>query len=130
MPTAATTRRSCAAAGAPSRPSPAPRDLPWGSFPTSPFGPRKPGSDPGDALVLYSDGVTEAFDLAGGEFTTERLEALLADTAATAPEALVRRIVAEVRRFMAGAPQADDITCLVVTRLEDATGKRTSSSFA
>jgi hypothetical protein len=35
-----------------------------------------------------------------------------------------------VRRFMAGAPQADDITCLVVTRLEDATGKRTSSSFA
>jgi adenylate cyclase len=86
--------------------------------------------DPGDALVLYSDGVTEAFDPAGGEFTTERLEALLADTAATAPEALVRRIVAEVRRFMAGAPQADDITCLVVTRLEDATGKRTSSSFA
>lgn len=89
-----------------------------GVIPGLAFRTAEAGLDPGDALLLYSDGITEAFDPAGAEFSSERLEALLARAEATAPDALVGRILSAVRRFMAGAPQADDITCLVVTRLD------------
>jgi serine phosphatase RsbU (regulator of sigma subunit) len=71
--------------------------------------------EPGDALLAYTDGVTEARAPDGAFFTEERLFALLGHPAASAV-ALLERIEAGVRAHIAGAAPADDITVLVVRR--------------
>ena len=71
---------------------------------------------PGDTLVLYTDGVTEAMDTEKEEFGMERLRAVFAggqpESAKTANEA----VFAAVREFVGDAPQSDDITCLTLKR--------------
>ncbi len=69
----------------------------------------------GDALFLYTDGVTEAFDPAGTAFGEERLEALLAGLdPGVSMAALDRRVYEAVKAFEDGADQADDITCVAL----------------
>lgn len=70
--------------------------------------------NPGDSLVLFTDGVTEAMNKAEQEFGKERLEALLDDAGAIPAVDLLQRIYAEVDTFAAGEDQADDITCLAL----------------
>jgi sigma-B regulation protein RsbU (phosphoserine phosphatase) len=67
---------------------------------------------PGETLVLFTDGVTEADRADGSLFGDERLTAALRAAVAAEPAALVAHIAAEVARFAAGSPQADDITLL------------------
>jgi sigma-B regulation protein RsbU (phosphoserine phosphatase) len=68
---------------------------------------------PGDLLVAYTDGVTEAFDPDGREFGEDRLlDVVLAGRSLTADQ-LADRIVGAVRDFVRDAPQHDDITLLV-----------------
>lgn len=74
--------------------------------------------DPGDSLVLYTDGVTEAVNAAEEPYEEERLEATLrrlAATGATVTEQIVGGVMADVEQFASGAPQADDITVLALT---------------
>ena len=76
----------------------------------------------GDALVAYTDGVTEAFDTDNRPFGGERLLAALhADADAGT---LCGMLVTDVRRFAADAPQSDDITVLALrwTGNEDSIG--------
>jgi len=68
----------------------------------------------GDALFIYSDGVTEAMDAEGKEFTSERLESELMKAIGHPIDRLLSRIVEEVDRFTGGAPQADDIAMLAL----------------
>lgn len=70
---------------------------------------------PGDELVLYTDGVTEAADPTSALFGEARLAEALADIDASGGwdrVALTERVVAAVDAFADGAPQADDITIL------------------
>jgi len=67
----------------------------------------------GEALFLYSDGVSEAEDMAGGFFGRDRLLQALAQ-AGTDPRAVVEEVLRAVTRFADGAPQADDITALAL----------------
>ncbi|MFH1177426.1 MAG: PP2C family protein-serine/threonine phosphatase, partial [Acidobacteriota bacterium] len=69
---------------------------------------------PGDLLVLYSDGVTDAQNPAGEYFGEERLFSLLARVD-TEPERAVEQVIGEVEAFTAGADPYDDIT-LVAAR--------------
>lgn len=71
---------------------------------------------PGDAIVLYTDGVTEAMDTAANLFSDQRLHTLLARVNHASPEEIVRTMVNEVNTYASGAPQSDDITALVVRR--------------
>ncbi len=71
---------------------------------------------PGDGLLLYTDGVTEAMDSAGNLYSDQRLQNLLHQVDGAAPEALVHGVVEEVKRYAADAPQNDDITVLAVQR--------------
>jgi sigma-B regulation protein RsbU (phosphoserine phosphatase) len=67
----------------------------------------------GDALFLYTDGVVEARDKRGKEYTVERLAGCVkeeADSAAGYSE----RIFEDVRKFTTGADQHDDITALTI----------------
>ena len=69
---------------------------------------------PGDLLVLYSDGVTDMQDEGGAFYEEERLETLIRQHAETGAEALVDAVVEDLARFKGSAPQADDVTLLVL----------------
>ena len=71
--------------------------------------------NPGDTLITFSDGVSEASNADGTEFGDERiLECLHAAASDLAPRELVEQVMAGVRAFTVGEPQSDDITVLVV----------------
>jgi serine phosphatase RsbU (regulator of sigma subunit) len=85
--------------------------------PMLPYGDVAHDLAPGDTLVLFSDGVTEAQGEDGEEFGEGRLLDVLRQ-ASTAPVTdLIARVFEEIDAFAAGAPQFDDITMLVVRRL-------------
>jgi len=70
--------------------------------------------EPGDVLFLYTDGVVEAFDIDGVEYTEARLTEVLAELAALPVLPLTEAVVRSVKDFERGAPQADDITCVTL----------------
>lgn len=72
---------------------------------------------PGDTLLLYTDGVTEAMDASGALFGDARLEETLRAAPSGDPESVCRMVRAAVAAFTAGAPAADDLTLLAVQRL-------------
>jgi sigma-B regulation protein RsbU (phosphoserine phosphatase) len=74
--------------------------------------------NPGDLLVLYTDGVTEATDPLGEFFGPARLATLVRDNAAGSAHDLVHAIRDGLGRFGGGATQADDVT-VVVMRVVD-----------
>jgi sigma-B regulation protein RsbU (phosphoserine phosphatase) len=69
---------------------------------------------PGDVLLLYTDGVTEAEDSADRFYTAARLEELLIGADTTSARALVEYVREDLRRFVGTAEQADDITLLAI----------------
>lgn len=69
-----------------------------------------------EALLLYTDGVTEAVNPVLEMFTTARLQSVLERRADEDPRAVVQQILAAVDQFAAGEPQADDITLLCLRR--------------
>lgn len=73
---------------------------------------------PGDRFCLYTDGVTEAFDIDGEMFGDQGLEDSLNSHMEDAgePEALIRELYEDVERFAKGADQSDDITVVYVAR--------------
>ena len=81
---------------------------------------------PGDALFMYTDGVTEATDRAGAFFTDERLRAAVAGYSGRSAEQLAAAVLGEVTAFAEGAPPADDIAVLVIRRATDRLHLRSS----
>jgi sigma-B regulation protein RsbU (phosphoserine phosphatase) len=76
----------------------------------------------GDALVLHTDGITEARNPEGGFYGDERFEALLGSLAGQAAADVVDAVLADVAAFRAGAEASDDLTLLVVRRSQSRTG--------
>ena len=68
---------------------------------------------PGDTLLLYTDGVTEAFDPEQELFGEERLLQALRETVPGSRQ-LLERVLGDVRSFARGAPQSDDIALLAL----------------
>jgi len=77
------------------------------------FEPRELQLRPGDSLLLYTDGVTEAFDPDQQFFGEEGLLKALREDAPSSKE-MVERVLAAVRTFARGAPQSDDIALLAI----------------
>ena len=67
---------------------------------------------PGDTLVLYTDGVTEAMNAQKEEFETSRLLEVFGDTPPTGAQQANEAVFQAVRDFVGDTPQSDDITCL------------------
>ena len=82
--------------------------------------------DVDDKIVLYTDGVTEAFDAKGDDYGEARLEAFLERSQKLGTKYLVESLVRDVDEFVGGAEQSDDITmfCLryVAWDVRDARG--------
>lgn len=70
--------------------------------------------DPGDVLVLFSDGVVEATNSEGIEFGEKRIEDVIREHADLAPEELKREILGQLAAFMGSATLHDDLTLLIV----------------
>jgi sigma-B regulation protein RsbU (phosphoserine phosphatase) len=68
--------------------------------------------EPGDALVLYTDGIVEAMNPTRELFGYRRLDAALTETAGAAPGAIIDSLFERVDQFRAARPFADDRTVL------------------
>lgn len=68
----------------------------------------------GDALLLYTDGVTEAMDPAEQLYGAEQLRALVQAHANLGPHALVEAVRADIARWANGAEPSDDLTLLAL----------------
>ena len=69
---------------------------------------------PGDVVIAFSDGVSEAMNEAGDEYTDERLIASVRSHAGASPQALLEGLLADVKRFCGAATPSDDVTMVVV----------------
>ena len=83
---------------------------------------RKISLEDGDTVFCYTDGITEAFDMGGNEFTDSRLEEALYHSRGLAVETLGVHVIDHVHEFAGEAPQSDDITCLVMRYLPSEAG--------
>ena len=89
-----------------------------GLMPDAPFAQASADVDLGDTLVLFTDGVTEAMNVAAEEFGDERLVQLATDHPHLEPSELETLILTEVDAFAGERPQHDDMT-LVIARVGD-----------
>ncbi len=85
-----------------------------GAFETVPFEQETASLHPGDMVVAYTDGITEACSLDGREFGEERLERLLWEARALTARQIINRIMTAVGDFTRGVEQHDDMTLVVM----------------
>jgi len=69
---------------------------------------------PGDSIVLYTDGVTEAMDPTEHLYSADRLLATVSSNPSRSPKDCVVGILDAVRTFASGADQSDDVTLLAI----------------
>lgn len=87
-----------------------------GMLPGAAFEVRQSQLEPGDALVAFTDGVTEARNAAGAFYTEQRLLDLLSGAGSATAKDLLDRIEASVLEHVGAAERSDDLTLLVVRR--------------
>ena len=88
--------------------------LPLGLFDGLPYEAHALDCQACEMFLLYTDGVTEAMDVAGELYGEERLQAAANATAGANPETLVHAVRADVASFAQDAEQSDDITLLAL----------------
>jgi len=69
-----------------------------------------------DCLVLYTDGVTEALDTDGNEFGVERTIQSVRASADNGAQAIIARLIDDLRNFVGSHPQNDDITLIAIRK--------------
>jgi sigma-B regulation protein RsbU (phosphoserine phosphatase) len=67
-----------------------------------------------DALLLYTDGVTETVNRSGEEFSGERLHGVLLANGNTTAQEIIDQVLKNLERFSEGTGQADDLTLIAV----------------
>lgn len=94
--------------------------LPLALYPERSAAARRITVTPRDLLVLFTDGVTEAMSPTNEEFSERRLEEALRAARGLSAREIVAHITSRVESFAAEAEQADDITCMVIRRTDEA----------
>ena len=89
-------------------------DTVLGAFEDISFRPGKMQMKPGEKLFLYTDGVTEAFNSKEESYGEQRLENFLQERIDLPIETIIKDSQKDVKSFVKGAPQSDDITLLSV----------------
>jgi len=96
-----------------------PGGMPLGVFDDAKFGERELVLEKGETLLVYTDGVTEAMNLAKDLFGEDRLERAVEGGAVLSAEKLTERVVEKVEEFVGEAERSDDITMLAIQRRND-----------
>ncbi|THG30130.1 ATP-binding SpoIIE family protein phosphatase [Naasia lichenicola] len=102
------------------------RGMPLGLMPGSAYDEHETVIEPGDIVLLYSDGITEQHSAAGEMFGFGRTAELVGE--ATSGDDLVDRSVLALNTFSAGVEQEDDITLVTLHRGQSG-GHRDTVSF-
>ena len=95
--------------------------LALGVAPGFQYGQRTVPVAPGDTLVLYTDGVTEAMNSGNEQFGLERLREIFTGAPPKSVREAIDWVFAAVSDFAGDAPQFDDVTCLAMHRSESGT---------
>jgi sigma-B regulation protein RsbU (phosphoserine phosphatase) len=90
--------------------------LPLGMFHDAEFAATRVQLEPGDTLLLYTDGLCEARDASGAEYGVERVIQLARQHAACGPRDLLAASLDDLRSFEGAAPRLDDLTLLAIRR--------------
>ena len=90
--------------------------IPIGIFSEAPYQLGTTRIESGDWLVIFTDGVIEAFNAKEEEYGEPELLRLIDRGAALNPPELLRNLLADLDRFVGNTPQHDDITCLLLKR--------------
>ena len=91
------------------------RGMPLGLMPGMDYEEKEALLEPGDSVLLHSDGIVEAHDPERGMFGFPRLKETVADS--PGGQALIDRVLADLERFTGpGAEQEDDITMVTLER--------------
>lgn len=90
--------------------------IPVGIFPNASYETEEIKLKPGDAIVLYTDGVTEAQDQNEAEFGQMRLESSVKQSINLDSTGIAQNLISSLERFKAGQKQNDDLTLLIIKR--------------
>ncbi len=90
-----------------------------GVFPEATYEQGSTEMEPGDCLALYTDGVTEASNAAGELFSEERLVEALVRHRSGGSDRVHRGVLDEVKTFQAGLLPDDDLTLIILKRMEN-----------
>jgi sigma-B regulation protein RsbU (phosphoserine phosphatase) len=85
-----------------------------GMFPNAPYKSETRQLQPGDWVVMYTDGVSEAMSADNEEFGEKRIEAIIRANLNNTAAGMVDVITGAVKEHTTGAPQSDDITLVVL----------------
>jgi len=88
-----------------------------GVFEDTEFTEEKTKLEKGDMLLMYTDGVDEAFNPQNEGFGDERLEQILKESAGDSCQNIIDKVIDSVKAFVGEAPQSDDITLLAIKRI-------------
>jgi serine phosphatase RsbU (regulator of sigma subunit) len=88
--------------------------MPVGMLEATPFETAQETLQPGEKLVIFSDGLTEAANAQGQFYDTDRLRLCLLENASKDARGLHDVLVKSVEKFTGGTPSRDDITTLVI----------------
>jgi phosphoserine phosphatase RsbU/P len=91
---------------------------PLGMFRTAEFEPCRFSLAAGESLLLYTDGATEARNAVDEEYGVHRMEALASRCADLSPDRLLENCLAELSRFAGARKLSDDLTLLVLQRIQ------------
>jgi sigma-B regulation protein RsbU (phosphoserine phosphatase) len=90
--------------------------VPIGLLPVIDYATEEISLGPGDSVVIYTDGITEAANPQGEEYGLGRLQELALRRRASSAEELIETLEQELESFVSGVPYADDRTLLVLRR--------------
>lgn len=94
----------------------APTGLPIGTFYSCHYEATRVTLEPGDTLLLYTDGITEARNAEGEEFGAGRLEEMVGQLGGSPAPEFVSRVLDSVRDHLGRIPKADDLSLFVLQR--------------
>lgn len=76
--------------------------------------------EPGDSLLLFTDGISEANNAAGNEYGVKRLSNVAGERHRWHPQDLLAECLKDIKAHVSGAKQTDDQTLMVIHRGETA----------
>jgi sigma-B regulation protein RsbU (phosphoserine phosphatase) len=70
----------------------------------------------GDAIIIYSDGITEALNEKNEEFGEDRFLTMLKENVKSNADTLIEKVFNAIKTFVNDVPQSDDITIVVIKK--------------